>query len=120
MFNYIRGSLQDRFWSKVEKTDYCWNWLAGTVKGYGIIATSGGKYKFAHRLSFEMVKGEIPEGMQVLHKCDNPLCVRPSHLFLGDNDVNMQDRTNKKRHWANLRPDEFREHAKRMSRISHA
>jgi hypothetical protein len=96
--------LKKRFWDKVDKTPghgpkgECWVWTACTSWcGYGMITGEGGVRHYAHRLSFEWRKGSIPEGMQALHKCDNPPCVRPGHLFLGDGDANMKDRNRKGR-----------------------
>jgi hypothetical protein len=87
----------DRFWSKVDKTENCWNWTAGTYeKGYGLYSIKNRNYR-AHRVSYEMHKGPIPEGMLVLHQCDNPRCVRPDHLFLGTNADNMADKIAKGR-----------------------
>lgn len=85
-----------RFWGRVEKTDGCWLWRAGTNRGYGI-AWVGGRIKKAHRVSWEEVNGPIPPGMFVCHRCDNPPCVRPSHLFLGTNADNMRDMSEKGR-----------------------
>jgi hypothetical protein len=65
-------------------------------KGYGNIVIEG-QYKKAHRLAYEYHKGPIPEGMHVLHKCDNPPCCNPEHLFLGSNLDNVIDSTNKNR-----------------------
>lgn len=76
----------------------CWLW-PGTVRarkgkdksvGYGVTRYRGALVK-AHRLSFELNKGPIPAGGQVLHKCDVPLCVNPDHLYVGDHATNMQD-----------------------------
>lgn len=86
-----------RFWKNVDKTDGCWNWTGTrTDKGYGRFKTSTKNWR-AHRLSYEMHCGPIPEGMQVLHECDNPSCVRPDHLFLGTNADNMADKCAKGR-----------------------
>jgi hypothetical protein len=70
----------DTFTSKVDKTDTCWNWIAATTKtGYGQIFYKGKNWK-AHRLSYTLTKGEIPEGLVLDHLCRNRLCVNPDHL----------------------------------------
>jgi hypothetical protein len=66
--------------------------------GYGI-RYHNGKNCHAHRVAWEEVNGPIPEGMLVLHRCDNPPCVNTEHLFLGTNDDNMRDMISKRRHW---------------------
>jgi len=89
---------EERFWDKVQKTDTCWLWIGSTNQdGYGRF-NIGGKLGGAHRYSFELHTGEIPEGMHVLHTCDTPACVRPDHLFLGTHSDNMQDMYRKRRH----------------------
>jgi len=89
--------LDLRFWRKVNKTDGCWLWTAMTdASGYGRIQI-GRVAALAHRVSWEMANGPIPAGRQVLHHCDNRPCVRPDHLFLGDNAANVADRVAKKR-----------------------
>lgn len=87
----------DRFWSKVRKTDDCWEWT-GTraISGYGV-AWRDGTRPYAHRLSWEIHNGPIPAGMYVLHHCDNPPCIRPDHLFLGNQRDNMRDMADKGR-----------------------
>lgn len=88
----------DRFWSKVEKTEKCWNWKACKRDGYGLFRlNSGESMRNAHRVSWEILNGDIPHGLQVLHKCDNRLCVNPNHLFLGTLQDNMNDRNKKNR-----------------------
>ena len=94
----------NRFWSKVNKNTEsgCWEWTAGRDgHGYGKFYLHG-KDIGAHRASWEIHNGKIPEaegyhGMCVLHKCDNPLCINPSHLWLGTNLDNMRDRDKKGR-----------------------
>lgn len=92
--------LAIRFWKYVKRTDYCWIWTGCTIRhGYGVInAFPRSRSLKAHRLSWELHYGSIPEGMCVLHKCDNPPCVNPSHLFLGTQTDNMQDMIRKRRH----------------------
>jgi len=91
---YARPSLAVRFWESVDKHGHepmdCWTWTGAKMSaGYGTIGN--GKTAYAHRLSWEFAYGAIPRGLFVLHRCDNPPCVRPSHLFLGTQSDNMAD-----------------------------
>lgn len=87
---------QDRFWGKVEKTDGCWLWTGAKVGGYGHCWFRGGHAR-AHRASWCLTNGSIPEGLMVLHTCDVPACVKPSHLYLGVHSENMRDAVARKR-----------------------
>ena len=95
------ASLEGRFWSFVNKTDGCWEWTGGRhVQGYGQIKIAdgySGKLVRSHRLSYELHFGPIPDGMDVLHHCDNPPCVNPKHLYLGTIHENMADKVNRHR-----------------------
>jgi hypothetical protein len=95
-------TVEERFWEKVDKNGPggCWVWTRSkSKKGYGQLSGPhrGHKPFQTHRLSWEMHKGPIPAGLMVCHKCDNPACVRPSHLFIGTAKQNTQDMVNKGR-----------------------
>ena len=80
-----------RFWSKVDKRGACWNWTASRmVSGYGVLKFRG-RTCGAHRVAYELTHGPIPDGMVVMHSCDNPSCVNPAHLSLGTICDNMRD-----------------------------
>tara|TARA_R100000935_G_scaffold5325_1_gene12269 strand:+ start:22667 stop:23134 length:468 start_codon:yes stop_codon:yes gene_type:complete len=95
---------EDRFWAKVDKTPGfgrngdCWEWQGGQLRhGYGRFSVGQGEEK-AHRYSYALAKGSIPDGMIICHHCDNPPCVNPSHLFLGEHQDNSDDKLQKMRH----------------------
>lgn len=74
------GVLDERFWSKVDKTEDCWNWTACiSASGYGVFRMNYRNYR-AHRLSYEQVNGDIPEGLSIDHLCMNKKCINPKHL----------------------------------------
>lgn len=97
--------MEERFWSKVEKTDTCWIWTAAKINGYGVFWHSGKNMK-AHRLSYEAAFSPIPIGLYVLHHCDVPSCVNPAHLFLGTQRDNIQDMDSKGRGRRGIFPGE--------------
>lgn len=81
------------FWDKVEKTNHCWLWIGSiNLDGYGNFWSENRSEK-AHRFSYLIHFGEIPKGKSVLHKCDNPRCVNPDHIYIGTQSDNMKDRS---------------------------
>lgn len=92
------ADASERLWQNVRKSDGCWEWISRVRNshGYGRMYAYG-RYQLAHRVSWQLHFGAIPEGLCVLHHCDNRLCVRPDHLFLGTVADNNQDMREKDR-----------------------
>lgn len=92
------GTPEQRLIRQTRKTPTCWVWTGRRqTNGYGVISVKG-KPVPAHRLSYTLYRGPIPEGMFVCHHCDTPLCVNPAHLFIGTHLDNVQDMMRKGRH----------------------
>jgi len=113
----VKGrSLSHRLWKKTDRTETCWVWRGGlTQAGYGTISLER-KRLLVHRVSYELARGPISDGLHVLHHCDNPPCLNPDHLFLGTQQDNVADRVSKGRtaagerqHLAKLTEDQVRE-----------
>lgn len=87
-----------RFFEKFTTGPGCWVWRGHkNADGYGIFYRTRTKAEKAHRVAYELLEGAIPDGLQVLHHCDNPACVRPGHMFLGTQPDNMADMVQKGR-----------------------
>lgn len=93
--------ITERLWRHVDKTGECWKWTAAKVggkmsMGHGVMRLQD-RNVLVHRVSWELHFGPIPDGLCVLHRCDNPPCVRPDHLFLGTKADNTADMMRKGR-----------------------
>lgn len=92
---------EERFWSRVNKKrkTQCWDWTSDmSSHGYGRLSLGDGRRMKAHRYSWELHNGPIPDGLCILHKCDRPSCVNPDHLFAGTQLENIKDMVSKGRH----------------------
>ena len=87
------------FWKfvNIESFFSCWEWRRGKSYGYGVLTYTQYACR-AHRMAVRIVYGKIPDGLYICHKCDNPPCVNPNHLFLGTAKDNAEDRITKGRH----------------------
>ena len=98
MSQHITKLLKEKFEKKVIRQEGCWDWRGCKINGgYGSIRIGYPKF-YAHRISWMIHYGEIPNGLCVLHKCDNPPCTNPDHLFLGTIKDNNLDAISKNRH----------------------
>ncbi|MDO8673056.1 MAG: HNH endonuclease signature motif containing protein [Dehalococcoidia bacterium] len=100
--NHQTISLEGRYWAKVTRgaaPDDCWTWCGAKSKGYGYFhVTRRPRVRvFAHRFSYDLQFGPIPDGLDVLHSCDHPQCSNPRHLFLGTQRDNLADMRRKGR-----------------------
>lgn len=102
--NHVRqpkfNTLEEAFNAEAIRKDQdeCWGWSGKTDKQYGVTRFKiNDRYERAHRASYLLHIGQIPKGLFVCHKCDNPICTNPSHLFLGTNLDNIRDCVNKNR-----------------------
>lgn len=88
---HLKRTLSERFWEKVDRSGDCWAWIGHVgSEGYGYFRMPK-RPVYAHRMSYELANGAIPDGLVVMHKCDNPRCVRPEHLALGTQSENIRD-----------------------------
>lgn len=96
-----RLPFEERFDRWVDKSGDCWQWTGSRTVSRGVPwygkTKNRGRTLLAHRVAWEFANGPIPDGLDVLHRCDNPICVNPDHLFLGTHTDNMQDRLAKGR-----------------------
>lgn len=101
-----RGQIQDRFWGKVNRQGpaECWPWIgAARPAGYGVFWARG-RFLSAHLVAWQLARSldpaPMPKGIEACHRCDNPRCVNPSHIFVGTKSDNMRDMISKGRHAA--------------------
>lgn len=103
---WVDPGVLERFWSKIDRTggpDACWVWTGylrptRSGPGYGAFWITGYRYELAHRFAWKATNGDVAGGAFVCHRCDNPPCVNPAHLFLGTHIHNVRDKIRKGRH----------------------
>jgi hypothetical protein len=102
----LKAEVAAHFWSKVDRSggpEACWPWTAsGTRRGYGLLRPKGPYPRQAHRRAWYLTVGPIPPGLLVCHRCDNPPCCNPAHLFLGTTLDNVRDMDAKGRRQRNF------------------
>lgn len=100
------GVKPEDFWSRVRKSDGCWEWQGSIIgNGYGVVRVDR-KQVYAHRYAYELTHGTIPAGRLICHHCDNPRCVRPDHIYAGTHADNMRDALERGRHGYKTHPGE--------------
>lgn len=115
------ASLKERFMRRVDISGDCWAWQGAiTNGGYGLCRDGDQKTQTAHRVSYEIFTGAVPEGMDVMHACDNRCCVNPAHLSVGTRAQNMQDAKRKGRTARGERHGRRKLTAEQAEQIKHA
>lgn len=118
----LNSSTAEKLWARVEETDGCWLWPGmKNEKGYGLVKRSTGGYDKAHRVAYASKVGPIGPGLMVCHRCDQPACVRPDHLFVGTALDNNRDRQRKGRYlsFRTVTPETVRA-IRRLSNAGHS